>query len=350
MKQTFEKVDMWHKPLTINENNFVHKSLSNWSCNIAVGCEHACRFCYVPDVSTRKLGATLAKHGVTDPDADWGNYVLLRPFQREVFERSLRAAQTKPKLQLKTDGNRAVMFCTTTDPYQMLKHDDTNRRVELNALRRCMMRDALTTIRDESSINVRILTRSPLAREDFELMRSFGPRLLFGMSLPTLNNKLAKVYEPHAPSPSKRLETLHAAKSAGLNVFVAVAPTYPECDFDDLRNTMCAIAELKPLTVFAEPINIRSENVERIRVEGARVGVELKLDVFKTPEAWASYAISQLHTTELAASCFAATSKCLHLWPDAALGSKRVVAAQDDQQSHRVWLDHYWQRVSEWAS
>ena len=81
------------------------------------------------------------------------------------------------------------------------------------------------------------------------------------MSLPTLRNDLAKLYEPKAPPPSTRLATLRAAKEAGLNVYVAMAPTYPECDEVDLRATLEAVVELKPITVFHEPINIRAENV-----------------------------------------------------------------------------------------
>src|SRR5439155_1346115 len=83
---------------------------------------------------------------------------------------------------------------------------------------------------------------SPLARGDFDLFKSFGKRLVFGMSLPTLRNDLAKVYEPKAPAPSQRLATLHAAKEAGLHVDVALAPTYPECDEADLRATLQALA------------------------------------------------------------------------------------------------------------
>ncbi len=54
--------------------------------------------------------------------------------------------------------------------------------------------------RDKSTLNVRILPRSPLARADFDLFKSFGRRLLSGMSLPTLRNDLARVYEPKAPA------------------------------------------------------------------------------------------------------------------------------------------------------
>lgn len=100
------------------------------------------------------------------------------------------------------------------------------------------------------------------------------------MSLPTLRNDLAKVYEPKAPAPSQRLAALHAAREAGLNVYVAMAPTYPECDENDLCATLKAIAELKPLTVFHEPINIRAENVQRINDQAKFLSIGLKTDVF----------------------------------------------------------------------
>jgi hypothetical protein len=129
----------------------------------------------------------------------------------------------RPLSQFKADGPRAVMFCSTTDPYQVIHHPDPVRRRELAAHARFLVRRSLELIRDHSTLNVRILTRSPLAREDFELFRSFGSRLLFGMSLPTLHHNLARFYEPKAPAPSQRLVTLRAAKAAGLHVYVARA-------------------------------------------------------------------------------------------------------------------------------
>src|SRR5512136_1743619 len=115
-----EPVDVWHAPALIAPNNFVFKSLSNWALNIAVGCSHACRFCYVPSAATIKQGPQLAGYGVDDPDAEWGNYVLLRPWDKKKFLASLRAAETTPHARLKPDGHRAVMFCSTTDPYQVI--------------------------------------------------------------------------------------------------------------------------------------------------------------------------------------------------------------------------------------
>ena len=342
-----DRVGMWHAPAVIAENNFIYKSLSNWSFNVAVGCSHACRFCYVPSAATIKQGPKLAEYGVKDPDAEWGDYVLLRPWEEEKFLSSLRAAENTSRLKLKPDGNRAVMYCTTTDPYQVIYHPDPERQRMLSQHARRLVRRSLELIRDHSTLNVRILTRSPLARADFDLYKTFGPRLLFGMSLPTLRNDLSKIYEPKAPAPSQRLATLRAANEAGLNVYVAVAPTYPECDEADLRATLEAIAEVNPVTIFHEPINIRAENVERIQSHADELGLELKTDVFETREQWQNYAVNALQTVERLAEEIGIADR-LHLWPDKSLGSLSVANRMPKPRDYMRWLRKSWTRISEW--
>ncbi len=342
-------VDFWHAPALIALNNFVFKSLSNWACNIAVGCCHACRFCSVPSTSTIKLGPQLARYGVANPDAEWGNYVLLRPWDEAKFLASLRAAERTPPASLKPDGNRAVMYCSTTDPYQVIHHPDPARQREMADHARLLVRRSLELIRDHSTLNVRILTRSPLAREDFDLFRSFGHRLLFGMSLPTLRNDLSKVYEPKAPAPTQRLAALRAAKEAGLHVYVALAPTYPECDASDLRATLSAVAELKPLTVFHEPINIRAENVARIEAQAVLLGIQMKTDVFATRETWQDYAIDSLQTVQRLAAEVGIAER-LHSWPDKSLGNRAVLKRVPNPAQFHVWLQRCWSRISEWPT
>ena len=347
--RTDNRVGMWSSPAVIAPNNFVYKSLSDWAFNIAVGCSHACRFCYVPSAATIKQGPKLAEYGVKDPDAEWGDYVLLRPWEEEKFLSSLRAAENTPKRLLKPDGNRAVMYCSTTDPYQVIHHSDPERQRMLSAHARRLVRRSLELLRDQSTLNVRILTRSPLARADFDLFKSFGPRLLFGMSLPTLRNDLSKIYEPKAPAPSQRIATLRAAHEAGLNVYVAVAPTYPECDEADLRATLRAVAEVKPVTIFHEPINIRAENVERIQSHADELGVELKTDVFESRERWQDYAVNALQTAERVAAEVGVADQ-LHLWPDKSLGNLGVASRMPKPRDYMRWLRKSWSRVSEWPT
>lgn len=342
-----EPVDFWDVPATIQPNNFIHKSLSNWSFNIAIGCSHACRFCYVPSAASIKMGALLEKHGIDDPDAQWGDYVLLRRWDEKKFLASLRAAEETPTSQLNPDGNRAIMYCSTTDPYQTIRHPNPVRQRQLMVAARYLVTRSLQLIRDHSTLRVRILTRSPLARQDFELFKSFGNRLLFGMSLPTMRNDLARIYEPHAPSPSKRLETLVAAKAAGLNVYVAVAPTYPECDAHDFRNTLEAIREADPITIFHEPINIRADNVIRIASHARRLGINLRSDVFASRDAWQDYAIGALGNMKRIARELG-LAKRLHSWPDKALGAATVVSRQPNREAYQVGLQRAWARISEW--
>ncbi|MEY2410821.1 MAG: hypothetical protein QOF48_3491 [Verrucomicrobiota bacterium] len=342
-------VGMWSVPAVIAPNNFIYKSLSNWAFNVAVGCSHACRFCYVPSASTIKQGPKLAEYGVRDPDAEWGDYVLLRPFDEDKFLASLRTAENTPRRLLKPDGNRAVMYCSTTDPYQVIRHPEPERQKLLAAHSRFVVRRSLELIREHSTLNVRILTRSPLARSDFDLFKTFGSRLLFGMSLPTLRNDLAKIYEPKAPAPSQRLAALHAAHEAGLHVYVAVAPTYPECDEADLRATLKAVAEIQPVTIFHEPINIRAENVRRIQSHADELGTKLETGVFETRERWQNYAVNALQTAERVAAELGLGDR-LHLWPDKSLGNIGVANRMTKPKEHLTWLQKWWIRVSEWPT
>jgi len=342
-------VDFWPHAAVIAPNNFVYKSLSNWSFNIAVGCSHGCTFCYVPNAATIKQGAALAPFGVTDPDAQWGQYVLLREWDEKKFLASLSAAENTPKTQLKADGNRAIIYCSTTDPYQVIYHPDALKRKELGQAARHLVRRSLELIRDNSTLNVRILTRSPMARLDFDLYKSFGPRLVFGMSVPTLRDDLARVYEPKAPAPSQRLATLKAAKEAGLHVYVAMAPTYPDCDRHDMTATLQAISELEPITLFMEPINIRAENVRRIEAQAEAAGLRLKSDVFASTETWQEYARNALKLVHTVAKSYGLSDR-LHLWPDKSLGSQTSLRAVPDQAAYRRWLEKRWSRVSEWPA
>jgi len=338
---------LWSHPAVIAPTHFKNKSLSGWSFNTAIGCGHGCRFCYVPSVSTVKMAPQLAPLGVADPDADWGNYVFLRPWDETAFLKSLRHADTVSKRDSASGSTQAVMFSSTTDPYQVIRNPDMTKTRELTKANLAMVAKALELIRDRSKLNVRILTRSPLARIHFDLFRSFGPRLLFGMSIPTLRNDLADIYEPKAPAPTQRLETLQKAKEQGLHVYVAMAPTYPECDRADIRATMQAAAALKPLTIYHEPINIRAENVARIAASAAAKGVTLDTSVFASKKAWSEYALRSFQEVIDAAREFGVTSQ-LHLWPDRSLGDPEIVNARSKPAEYRAWLDDRWNRESKW--
>ncbi|GAA5119536.1 hypothetical protein JIN84_21550 [Luteolibacter yonseiensis] len=332
-------------PVTVEQNYFINKSLSSWAVNMFMGCSHGCRFCSVPDTSTGKQKSTLAPFGVDDPIAEWGQYALLRPWDERKFIASVMKAEGTDPATLNADGNRAVIFSSTTDPYQVFPGSQGERRL-FNEHARSLIRNALTAIRDHSTLNVRILTRSPLARSDFDLFKSFGNRLLLGTSLPTLDPTLSRIYEGRSPAPRQRLKLLLDAHAEGINTFVAVAPVFPECGYDGMLEVFQAVKAANPCTVFMEPINLRRGNVDRIRLAAERMGKPIDMTPF-TGE-WSDYAISALQDAERAAADAGIVDR-LHLWPDhRALATKAVLARQKDPHAYISWLNRWWKRVSEW--
>lgn len=341
------KTNIWRNPVEIKRNNFQHKSLSSWAINPFVGCQHACRFCYVPSVSAIKLKGRLAELGVNDADSEWGEYAFLRVWDERAFIGSLLAAERTPIEDLNSDGNRAVILSSTTDPYQTLRGGEPGESAALNPQARAMVRRMLELIRDRSTLNVRILTRSPLAREDFDLYQTFGNRLVFGMSIPTLDDRLARLYEPKAPAPSRRLETLRLAAAKGIPVYAAVAPTYPEMKEPELAAVLGEIGRLNPITVFHEPINPRAENVERMRREAEAVGLKFRADAFETTDRWVEYAVGQLRMAEDVA-CQLGLGDRFHPWPDKSLGTQQ--RRRERGADYSAWVDRCWSRISAWPS
>jgi DNA repair photolyase len=290
----------------------------------------------------------LRSFGVSDPVKDWGNYVLVRPWDQKKFLASLRKAEKTPISNLNADGNRAVFLCSTTDPYQVIRNPDPEKQKSLNENARTTLRNSLEAIRDHSTLNVRILTRSPLARQDFDIFKTFGDRLLLGTSLPTLDPILARLYEPKVPAPSQRLKLLTDANAAGIHTYVAVAPVFPEVGYSGILDVFKAVKAAKPHTIFLEPVNIRLGIAERIQLEAKKLGREIDMDPYRNPVAWVKYAIKTLEDAERAATETGQFSR-LHLWPDfEALGSKRAISMQEDPDAYLKWLQSYWDRISEW--
>ena len=95
----------WHQPLRITKNNFVNKSLSMWACNLAIGCTHGCRFCYVPSAATNKLAPMLAEYGI--------DTAFVKPKLREYIEdEAARAVALTAHVQsMRTMNSGRGHFC-----------------------------------------------------------------------------------------------------------------------------------------------------------------------------------------------------------------------------------------------
>jgi DNA repair photolyase len=335
-----------------------HKSLSTHAANFTLGCGHGCKFCYVPAI-TRSRSAILTKAGISDADASWGSYGFVRPWDDDEFRRSLATAEAYLG---PWDGHRAIFLSSTSDAYQSIELDSPAVSWRENERLRSSVTRALELIASESTMRVRVLTRSDAVLVDLPLFSRLAQqnRVLVGMSLPTVNDDLAAIYEPHAPPPSRRLATLQTLHAAGIPVYIAMAPVYPELGPSDVEAVLEAVRGLNPWTVFSEPINVRGGNVGRIESafrEDQRIRKAMETGwpfagVFQ--DQWAAAAVQQLKLVE---QIGAASGMPIHLWPDEALDSElawqvAVAVLGEDMvgtwSSYRQWLRRCWAKVSDW--
>ncbi len=344
-----KRVGIWDKPVEVAVNRFKYKSLSAFALNVAVGCSFGCRFCYVPSASTLFLGWRLLRYGILDADNEWGTYCLIRRWDEDHYRASLRRMLAIPAAELAPDGHRAIMLCTNTDPYQPVFHSDPAVRAKLHEYLCTVVRRSLEILLEPefAAFNVRLQTRGLAVENDFDLLRQFGNRLLLGMSIPSLDNALVKLYEPKAPAPTRRLEVLAKAAEQGIPIYVAMAPTFPECDEADIRRTLTAFSALPFHTIFHEAINARAKNVDRIVEEAERRERLTGAEIIRQAATRIPYAIEQMQLVERVATEAGVGGK-LHLWPDEELLDEKVIAAQNDPRAFRTWLHRYHSRISEW--
>jgi DNA repair photolyase len=100
-----------------------------------------------------------------------------------------------------------------TDPYQPLEKD-------YQLTRRCL--EALL----DYQFSVNILTRSPLCLRDIDLFKQFK-KMAVGLSITTHDEKIKKIFEPHSPSISSRVQTLRTLHQEGIGTYAFVGPMLP---------------------------------------------------------------------------------------------------------------------------
>jgi DNA repair photolyase len=154
------------------------------------GCGHGCRYCYVREYP----------NALHRPE-DWGGWVAPK----------LNAPELLWSQRHRLHGGR-VFMASATDPYQPLE-----RRYRLS--RRCLEVLLLCP-----TTEVIVHTRSPLVLQDLELLRAFGDRLSVGLSIPTDDDTVRQVVEPHAPAIPSRWAAAERLAAAGIQVTIGVAP------------------------------------------------------------------------------------------------------------------------------
>src|SRR2546423_396926 len=183
------------------------------SINPYRGCEHGCVYCFArPTHANMGLSAGL----------DFESKLFVKPDAPELLEREI----SEPKYSA-----RVIAIGTNTDPYQPIE-----RKYEV-------MRGILEVL-DRASHPVGIVTKSALVLRDIDILSRMARRNLVkvALSVTTLDPKLARVMEPRAATPPRRLEVLRKLAEAGIPTTVMVAPVIPAINDMEIERILDAAA------------------------------------------------------------------------------------------------------------
>ncbi|MBP1842325.1 DNA repair photolyase [Rhizobium petrolearium] len=202
--QTIEELEPFktevqvEKPRTAITRNDSPDLSFDRSINPYRGCEHGCIYCFArPTHSYMGLS----------PGLDFESKLFVKPDVPKLLEREL----SKPDYKV-----RAIAIGTNTDPYQPIEREWRIMRQILEVL-------------NKANHPVAIVTKSALITRDIDILSEMASKGLakVGISVTTLDRKLARTMEPRASTPPKRLTAIKALTDAGIPTAVMVAPVIP---------------------------------------------------------------------------------------------------------------------------
>ncbi|WP_323190771.1 radical SAM protein [Halostella sp. PRR32] len=288
----------------ISESRLYKKSLCDYVINVATGCRHGCKFCYVPTTPAIENRDEMLNEqaGVEDPQGDWGSYLLYRDDLPERLGNELENTD-EDDWETTDRGRGVVMLSSGTDCYQ----DRRAAQITRGCVAELVKHDR----------PVRILTRSPAVTRDLDLFKEAGDLVTVGSSIPSLDAPLVRAMEPNAPPPMARWEALDTLSRAGVRVFVSMSPTYPTMDEDDLWELLTYLKALDPEVIFHEPINPRGKNFQMCLEAAEELGDERlaeELQNLQDKDYWVQYALEQISLVQALSDEIGGLQ--IHSWPD----------------------------------
>ena len=189
------------------------------SLNPYRGCEHGCIYCYARP-SHAFLGLS--------PGLD---------FESRIFYKPQAAALLKQELSKKGYTCRPIALGSNTDPYQ-----PAERKLGIT-------RSILEVLRDYRH-PVTIVTKGALIQRDIDILAEMAERRLacVTVSVTTLDRALARVMEPRAATPQRRIETIAALAKAGIPTGVLSAPMIPALNDAEMEDILAAAKDAGAVT------------------------------------------------------------------------------------------------------
>ena len=195
---------------TIYEPRGRAREYSPLALNYFKGCDHGCKYCYVPPMMTRFRSGY--DHSKVKIDVDYSK-----------IEQSARKMQ---------GINKQILFCFTTDPYTTAEKGETRKVLE---------------ILNFYGHKVAILTKAGTkVLRDIDVFKKFGERIKVGQTLTFDNDKDSKEWEPGAALPKDRIESLYILSQEGIKTWASFEPVIiPEQSLNLLKQTGTFIDHVK---------------------------------------------------------------------------------------------------------
>jgi DNA repair photolyase len=192
------------------------------SVNPYRGCEHGCVYCFArPTHSYLNLS----------PGLDFETRIIAKVNAAE----RLRAAFARPGYE-----PRLLNLGSATDAYQPVERDLSITRRVIEVLSEC-------------AHPFSVVTKSAGIERDLDLIAPMAARRLAAayVSITTLDGTLARIMEPRAAAPARRLRTIEALARAGVPVGVSVSPMIPFVNEPELERILEAAAKAGASSAFA---------------------------------------------------------------------------------------------------
>jgi DNA repair photolyase len=159
--------------------------------NPYTGCQHGCSYCY----------ARFMKR-VTGHREPWGEFVDVKTNAPDLLRK-----------EIKKKKRGRVWVSGVCDPYQPLE-------AHYKLTRQCL------ELLAQDTWPVIIQTRSPLVLRDMDIIKD-AEDFEVGLSVTTADDGIRRLFEPHAPPISDRIEALDELHKAGIRTYAMIAPVLP---------------------------------------------------------------------------------------------------------------------------
>jgi DNA repair photolyase len=198
----------------------------DYSLNPYRGCQHACAYCYVPNVLRIKRN-------------EWGGFVDVKTNIPTILSKELRTK--KPGV---------VALSTVTDPYQPV---EKKYKLTRYCLEQLLVHD----------FPVHIQTKSDLITRDIDIISKFSDvETMF--SIATLDDSERKQLEPNSSPIKNRFAAMKELNDAGIETTVFFGPVYPTINDEGLADLLDRFEELGVTEIMVDRFNLKpgvKENV-----------------------------------------------------------------------------------------